>query len=172
LRPEQPTSQGNSSSLGNSPGDSLDRAAVRHAAHELLRHSEQPLAVHVRGSCMTPLLADGARINIRPYSRYWPGDVVVIRSSAGFNAHRVLGYLPTLSGLRIVTRGDHSAAADRPRAVADVLGRVCGGECRAEVLRVPLRTRLFALIRLAGFVVGAALRGTRSGPASGGLPTG
>ena len=147
------------------------RARRNRAVNAIVQHSHEPVAVHVRGDCMAPLLTDGARVHVRAYASYWPGDVVVLRNNAGFSAHRVIGYLPRRRGIHLVTRGDHSLEADRPRALQDVLGRICGGDCRAEILRIPLTTRLLALLRFTTFIASATLRALRPTSTSGGLPT-
>jgi hypothetical protein len=108
------------------------------ALRELAR--EAPVEVEVRGDCMAPFLADGARVRVAAARFYWPGDVVVFRAPAGrLLAHRLLGYRLYAGSLALVTRGDSCPVHDAPVPLDRVLGRIeaaapgLGG--RADALR-------------------------------------
>ena len=100
---------------------------------------EAPVEVTVRGSCMAPRIADGARVRIASARIYWPGDVVAFRSGDGrLRLHRALAYRPWKGRIALVTRGDHCPCHDGAIPRDRILGRV------AE--RVPLADRLRALL--------------------------
>jgi hypothetical protein len=105
--------------------------------------------VRIAGGCMAPHLADGGTVRVRPARRYWPGDVVVVRSAEGrLLAHRLLGLRPWHGGLAWVTQGDACAAPDTPVRKGAILGRVEG-----ESPSFPDRLRAFG--RLLRRLVGA-----------------
>ena len=106
---------------------------------ELARDGES--RVQVKGDCMEPLFADGASLRVRARRMYWPGDVVVFRTTAGdLAAHRVLGW--RRAGL--VTKGDHCVIHDAPVRRADIVGAVDAP--------VSLGDRVRALAALAGII--------------------
>src|SRR6476661_8888754 len=75
----------------------------------------------IRGSCMSPLINDGASVLVRSRRRYLPGDVIVFRTPAGdLAAHRLLGWRP--AGL--VTKGDHCSIHDAPVQRDAIVGAV------------------------------------------------
>ncbi len=89
--------------------------------------TEAPLPVTVRGRCMSPRLADGARISVARRRCYWPGDVVAFRSAEGpLLVHRALG--PWWRGGRwhLLAQGDARSGPDSPVPFDQLLGRVCG----------------------------------------------
>ena len=103
--------------------ETVSETGVFAALRELAR--EAPVEVRVRGDCMAPLLADGARVRVAAARLYWPGDVVVFRAADGrLLAHRLLGYRLHAGALALVTRGDACAVHDAPVPLARVLGRV------------------------------------------------
>lgn len=105
------------------------------------------ISIVVRGDCMQPQLRDGDAVDIRAKRVYWPGDVIVFRTRAGVLAvHRVLGW----RAAGVVTRGDHCVDHDPPVARDAILGAVC--------MRVTLRDRVKALVRLARIIVRRVLR--------------
>jgi hypothetical protein len=123
-----------------------DRRILR--ALQRLARERPPLELRLTGQCMAPLLEDGARLEVSARDRYWPGDVIVLRARDGrLMAHRVLGYLPRAGGLHVVTHGDSMAGPDHPVPLADVVGRVTGGECAGRVRRVPWLDRARAVRR-------------------------
>ena len=113
------------------------------ALRELAR--EAPVEVQVRGDCMAPLLADGARVRVAAARVYWPGDVVVFRAPDGrLLAHRLLGYRLHAGSLALVTRGDSCPVHDAPVPLARVLGRIQGAASGPRVRAAALR-RFFGL---------------------------
>lgn len=115
--------------------------ALREAA------ASAPISIVVRGDCMQPHLRESETVEIRARRVYWPGDVIVFRTRAGGLAvHRVLGW----RAAGVVTRGDHCADHDPPVGREAILGAVC--------MRVTVRDRVKALVRLAGIVVRRVLR--------------
>jgi hypothetical protein len=114
--------------------------------------AEAPIEVETTGSCMAPLIEDGVRVRVESRRTYWPGDVVVIRAANELRAHRLIGWVPSRSGWRLVTQADslsreRGGGHDDPVRPDQVLGRVTGGECAPEVARIPLGARLRALRR-------------------------
>lgn len=132
-----------------SPGVAGD--GIFTALRELAR--EAPVEVEVRGDCMAPFLADGARVRVAAARIYWPGDVVVFRAPDGrLLAHRLLGYRLHAGSLALVTRGDSCPVHDAPVSLARVLGRVAavapGPGVRAAAFRRFLGLALARLLRL------------------------
>ena len=102
---------------------------------------------------MSPLIEDGATLEVRPCRRYWPGDVVVLRvGDGGLRVHRVLGYRPRREHLEMITQGDHASGHDLPVPRSEIIGKVCGGQCSPAAIDVPFRHRLWALGRFLGLV--------------------
>jgi hypothetical protein len=48
----------------------------------------------------------GASVRVRRQRFYLPGDVVVVRRSDHWNAHRFLGYAPSVHGVVALTQAD------------------------------------------------------------------
>jgi len=117
--------------------------------------AETPLRMRVRGNCMEPLVRDGAWVAIAgPASRYWPGDVVAIRTSGlGLALHRVLGAYRHRGEWRYLTQGDRAPRPDRAVTPTEILGRVAGGDCSPRLIQVPGRHRLRALGRFAAVIL-------------------
>lgn len=118
--------------------------AVFDALRELA--AVQPVSVRVNGVCMTPLVSEGARVDVAAPARfYWPGDVVVVFLGArGYALHRVIGCYRRGGQWKFVTQGDRTHRPDTAVTAPLILGRVCGGECSKDAIRVPLRHRLRA----------------------------
>ena len=100
-----------------------------------------------------PSLTNGAAMRVQRRRIYLPGDVVVVRRNDYWDAHRFLGYAPSLHGLVALTQADNASQADVASTVAAILGRV---ECR-----VTLVDRRKALARYAKATLRRALGGRR-----------
>lgn len=108
--------------------------------------ASRPLSLRIQGSCMAPLLKDGARVRIRSRRVYLPGDVLVFRSRQGqVFVHRFLGCFFRRGSLRYVTRADTASHPDCSVEHCHIIGRVCGGEVSPQVSSVPLAQRLRSL---------------------------
>ncbi|MEZ5331638.1 MAG: S24/S26 family peptidase [Thermoanaerobaculia bacterium] len=106
------------------------------AVFDALRHlaEEAPVGLFVRGTCMVPLLADGDRIVVERCRRYWPGDVVALRSQAGpLLVHRLLGPLRRSGSWWVLSQGDALSAPDEPVPWDALLGRVRETEDRGSL---------------------------------------
>ena len=104
--------------------------------------AEGGIRVKLRGSCMAPVLADGATVSVRPRRLYLPGDVLVFRTHGGnLAAHRFLGWRP--AGL--VMKGDACLVQDAPVRRDSVIGRVD--------VDIPLLSRIRALADFARIIV-------------------
>lgn len=120
----------------------------RHAALRSIAR-ETPLTVSVRGSCMAPLIVDGATVSVRARRCYLPGDILVVRGpDGGYRAHRLLGPLWRRGGPAYLTCPDAGNRPDRAAPPAAVLGRVEGGGCTPQAVRPPLLDRLRAVAKL------------------------
>ncbi len=117
--------------------------------------AEAPLPMRVRGDCMAPLVQDGAWVAIAgPASRYWPGDVVAVRTDGrGLALHRVLGAYWRRGTWRYLTQGDRSLRPDRAVTAAEILGRIGGGDCSPRLIQVPPWHRAWALGRFATVIL-------------------
>lgn len=117
--------------------------------------AEAPLPMRVRGDCMAPLVENGAWVAIvGPAHRYWPGDVVAIRTAGrGLALHRVLGAYRRRGEWRYLTQGDRAPWPDRAVNAAEVLGRIGGGDCSPWLIQVPTWHRLRALGRFAAIIL-------------------
>jgi hypothetical protein len=97
-------------------------AGLRDLAHE------SPLPLVVRGACMGPRLADGARVAVTRHRRYWPGDVVAFRSAEGpLLVHRLLGPWRRAGRWHLLAQGDALSRPDAPVPLDQLVGRVEGG---------------------------------------------
>lgn len=117
--------------------------------------TETPLPMRVRGDCMAPLVQDGAWVAIAgPACRYWPGDVVAVRTAGrGLALHRVLGAYRRRGEWRYLTQGDRALRPDRAVTAAEILGLVGGGDCSPQLVQVPPWHRARALGRFATFIL-------------------
>jgi len=107
--------------------------------------------ITVRGTCMRSL-NDGSTVSVCRQHRYLPGDVVVVRRGDHWNAHRFLGYAPSVQGLVALTQADDSAEPDPAAAVAQIVGRVqCEVRASDRAAAVARYTRALGW-RLAGRV--------------------
>jgi len=139
-------------------GGAMSNAPRRAWLHQLARlTSGAELSLHVRGECMQPLIASGARVRVRRARFYFPGDVLaVLDARAGVvKLHRCVGYrrhastwcvltqpdASSVGGIAPALRGGAMSIGDPPAPLPDVIGRVIGGECDASVVAVPWRTR-------------------------------
>jgi hypothetical protein len=124
---------------------------------------EEPLCITARGDCMAPLITDGARLQVAPARRYYPGDVIVCRAVNGrYRVHRLLGSARWRGRRVFVTRGDNSTQVDGRVGAGDLLGKVCGGECDKRAVNATLYWRGVALARFARFVLSRLLPGRDS----------
>jgi hypothetical protein len=117
----------------------------------------------VTGRCMSPDLAEGARVRLVSRARRPPrfGDVVLTRSGGGLRLHRLVWGPPfarRTGGWR--TLADRSSLFDPSLAEADVLGTVVAIEGRSYGGR-PVRA-LSSLVRAAFARLCSALRSRRS----------
>lgn len=117
--------------------------------------AEAPLPMRVRGDCMAPLVLDGAWVAISgPAERYWPGDVVAVRTAGrGLALHRVLGAYRRRGEWRYLTQGDRALRPDRAVTAAEILGLIGGGDCSPRLVQVPPWHRARALGRFATFIL-------------------
>ena len=76
----------------------------------------------VRGSCMRTL-GDGQSVRVRRQRLYLPGDVIVVRRRDHWNAHRFLGYAPSVHGLVALTQSDDAAERDPAALASAIVGR-------------------------------------------------
>lgn len=130
--------------------------------HDWLRElgCDEPLCITARGDCMAPLIADGARLQVAPARRYFPGDIIVCRAANGsYRVHRLLGSARWRGRRLFVTRGDNSAQVDGRVEIGDLLGKVCGGECDKRAVNATLYWRGVALARFARFALSRILPG-------------
>ena len=104
--------------------------------------AETPVRVRVSGECMAPLLANGAMIQVVRRRFYWPGDPVVVHALDGrLLVHRLLGGYSRGRGWRWLTQADHACRPDAAVPAERIIGRVCGGDCAARLIRAPLAAR-------------------------------
>ncbi len=104
------------------------------------------LKIRISGSCMVPLIQDGALVSIIKQAKYYPGDVIVKRCHDDqLMAHRLIGWYPHKGGLLFVTRADNARVADRGVPISRIIGRVSGGECSKSVVSVPTKHRIRGL---------------------------
>ncbi|MDH3622974.1 MAG: hypothetical protein OEQ49_03805 [Myxococcales bacterium] len=87
-----------------------------------LRHGDVVEFV-IRGSCM-PSLTSGDPVRVKKRKIYAPGDVVVVRRSDYWDAHRFLGYAPTARGMVVLTQADSALHPDVVSMPTAVVGRV------------------------------------------------
>ncbi len=117
--------------------------------------AEAPLPMRVRGECMAPLVQDGAWVAIAgPVCRYWPGDVVAVRTTGRSLAlHRVLGAYRRRGEWRYLTQGDRALRPDRAVTAPEILGLIAGGDCSPQLVQVPPWHRVRALGRFATIIL-------------------
>ncbi len=94
--------------------------------------------IRVRGHCMMPVLAEGAEVTAERRACYWPGDILVIWTSAHqLRVHRLIATYPHPTGWRWMTQADAAIRPDAAVTHTQILGRVQG-------VRVPWQWRLWA----------------------------
>ncbi|WP_295393055.1 S24/S26 family peptidase [uncultured Thiodictyon sp.] len=128
---------------------------MMHSRLEVLRDlaGDHALPLRVRGTCMAPLVRDGALVVLAgPKRVYWPGDVVVRGGTPGLLIHRVIGVYWRAGRLHYLTQGDAAAHPDAAVTACQILGPVRGGDCSGQLVRVPLRHRCWALWRFGRFM--------------------
>lgn len=104
------------------------------------------LSIHISGSCMMPLIKNGALVEVCKQDLYWPGDILVKRCLNGqLIAHRLIGYYPRRGKLYLVTRADNAAKADASIESSQIIGRVSGGQCADTASSIPLLYRISAI---------------------------
>lgn len=86
-----------------------------------LGHGES-LEFSVRGGCMRAI-RDGQSIQVRRQRLYLTGDVIVVRRRDHWNAHRFLGYAPSVHGLVALTQADEAAERDPAALASAIVGR-------------------------------------------------
>lgn len=107
---------------------------------------ESPVSLRVSGECMVPLLANGAMIQVVRQRFYWPGDPLVVHAPDGrLLVHRLLGCYSKGRGWRWLTQADNACRPDAAIPAERIIGRVCGGDCVARLIRVPLADRWHAV---------------------------
>ncbi len=82
--------------------------------------------IPVRGNSMRPMLRDGDRVRLAPviFARARLGDVVLRVEPSGPVIHRVVGWWPSRSGWRLLTKGDSAHRLDAPLSPEGLAGRV------------------------------------------------
>ncbi|WP_456448686.1 S24/S26 family peptidase [Thiolapillus sp.] len=97
---------------------------------------------------MSPLIKDRATLHVQPRAIYLPGDILTFLDRRGrLTTHRLLGIFPRNGKLHCLTRPDNHEHPDAAFPLSRVLGRVTGGECHPDAIRIPWRIRLNALSR-------------------------
>ncbi|MBT8469967.1 MAG: hypothetical protein KJN97_14580 [Deltaproteobacteria bacterium] len=76
----------------------------------------------VRGDCMRSI-GDGQSVQVRRQRLYLPGDLIVVRRRDHWNAHRFLGYAPSVHGLVALTQSDDAAERDPAALASAIVGR-------------------------------------------------
>jgi hypothetical protein len=111
-------------------------AALRRVLPE--RAAADGITLGIAGGCMAPAIRDGARVRVAAQRFYWPSAVLVFFAADGrLTAHRLIDAGPPRWRFRVFTRADNARALDPAIPLCDVVGRVVGGECAAEIVRVP-----------------------------------
>ena len=151
--PRRRRQRGPEARLGPAPEPPLDHDFWNRERLDALRAvAAEPLQVRITGDCMAPRLRHGARFRVRSQPRYWPGDVLVIRSRpGGLIAHRLIGVYWRRGDWRWLTQADTAARPDGAVAGREIVGKVCGGECAPELVTVPIGHRLGAGLRFLRF---------------------
>ncbi len=145
----------------------VEQQGYRRAVRPVLKilqelSAECPVSVRICGACMEPRIPNGAVVRVARRRFYLPGDVLVFCGADDrLTAHRLVGAWWWLGRFRLFTRGDKALGLDSAILVSDVVGRVVGGDCAAEIARVPLSHRAKALRLFFGSVLRRrfALRG-------------
>jgi hypothetical protein len=116
--------------------------------------AETPVSLWVSGDCMAPQLESGAMIQVARRRFYWPGDPLVVHAADGrLLVHRLLGGYSKGRGWRWLTQADNALRPDAAVPADRIIGKVCGGQCAAAMVRVPFAHRLRAILRFFLFVL-------------------
>jgi signal peptidase I len=122
--------------------------AIYDVAHECL--AAGAFRIRINGNCMLPALGHGDEAIVRAARVLLPGDIIVFRTDRSLVAHRVLGWVPSRRGARILTRGDHCASHDGLVAPDRVLGRLDARVGSGDRLRSFAAFLVAILVRLSG----------------------
>lgn len=76
------------------------------------------------------VLKDGEGLRVRKQRWYVPGDVVVVRRRDYWDAHRFLGYAPSVHGALALTQADDANERDPAAPLSAIVGRA---HCRVAV---------------------------------------
>jgi hypothetical protein len=115
---------------------------------------KEALSILISGSCMSPLIKDGAMVQIRRKRVYLPGDILVKRDSLGqLVAHRLVGFYPRKGHLYYVTRADNAATEDAAINSTQIIGRISGGQCEKPAISIPIADRTKAMRHFSSFMV-------------------
>ena len=108
--------------------------------------NEAPLKMRITGTCMMPLIEDGATIQVSRQRIYLPGDILIKRAHNNrLIAHRLIGCYPRKGGLHYVTQADNAVNADLAVSASQVVGKLSGGDCEATAINIPVKSRIKAL---------------------------
>ena len=115
---------------------------------------KEALSILISGSCMSPLIKDGAMVQIRRKRGYLPGDILIKRDSLGqLVAHRLVGFYPRKRYLYYVTRADNAATEDAAINSTQIIGRISGGQCEKSAISIPIADRIKAMRHFSSFTV-------------------
>lgn len=106
----------------------------------------------VRGTCMR-VFDDGESMHVQRQRLYLPGDVIIVRRRGHWNAHRFLGYAPSVHGVVALTQADDAIEPDPAALASAIVGRA-----RSEVRSAD---RLAALRKYAHAMIRRLAQGTR-----------
>jgi hypothetical protein len=90
-------------------------------------------------------LGDGQSVHVRRQRIYLPGDVIVVWRRDHWNAHRFLGYAPSVHGLLALTQSDDATDRDPAALSSAIVGRAT---CEVRV-----SDRLAALLKYGRAVI-------------------
>ena len=121
--------------------------------------ADTPLRFRIQGCCMSPLLEDGAVVEITDKRFYWPGGVLVFRGRDGrVLVHRLIGFYPCFGGIRYITKADRAFQPDASVGRQRILGVVKGGEAAPALANVPFAHRFRALVFFLLFGIKKSMR--------------
>lgn len=89
----------------------------------------ESVAFAIRGDCM-PVLGNGESVCVQRQRFYVPGDVIIVRRRDHWNAHRFLGYAPSLHGFVALTQADDAAERDPAALASAIVGRA---RCKVSI---------------------------------------
>jgi hypothetical protein len=115
------------------------------------------ISIRINGTCMTPLINDGATIQIRRRWFYLPGDIIVKRDShQKLISHRFIGCYPWKGQWNYVTQADNADTADAAVYGSKIVGKVCGGNCAVTAYKVPFKSRIKSIWQFLSLVINRA----------------